>query len=325
MKPQPRIIFWGTPDFAIPPLEALINNGYDVIAVITNPDEPVGREQILTASPVKIFAQKHGILVLQPEKLEVKTSLRTSEFSGKGGKFEIPEADLYVVVAYGKIIPKEILEKPQYGILNLHPSLLPRWRGPSPIRYAMLSGDTKTGVTVIQMDEGMDHGPILAQAEFEIPEKVSYVKLRDALIKAGSELLIQTIPQWISREITPEYQNDAKVTYSKILTKNDGRIDWTQPAEKIERMVRAFNPWPGTWTMWLEEKKRIQLNEVDVSSEFVPNANPGQVWKTTEGGIFIQTAKGSIVVKLLTLEGKKTMDAASFARGYPTIEKSTLA
>lgn len=309
-----KIIFWGTPEFSLPSLETLIHHGYDVVTVITNPDEPAGRRQIITPPPAKVLAEKNHIPVFQPH-----TLVNANE------KFEIPDADLFVVAAYGKIIPQKILELPRFGALNIHPSLLPRWRGPSPIQYTILSGDTQTGVTIIQMDEFMDHGPIVAERQLEI-SKINYTNLHDKLAYEGAQLLIKTIPQWLRHEITPIPQNDAKVTYSKKLTKDDGRINWSRPADEIERMIRAFNPWPGAWTIWPDNEHpwRIRIESADAVSDEISSGIEGLTWQNKEKTLLIQTGKGSLHVHSLTMESKRPMDAAAFLNGNPDIMWVTL-
>jgi len=321
-----KIIFWGTPEFALPSLEALINpalfkkggvkNGYEISAVITNPDEPVGRKQILTPPPVKIFAQKHKIPVFQPSKLEIGN-----------WKLEIPRADLYVVAAYGKIIPKAIIELPRFGSLNIHPSLLPRWRGASPIQYTILNGDAETGVTIIEMDELMDHGPIVAVSEIiKLEPKITYQKLHDKLAELGADLLVKTLPKWVKGEITPQPQNDSEATFSKILKKEDGQINWSRPAEEIEQMVRAFNPWPGSWTTWPTQRQayRIKIEETGGVSDDMPDKPNGYVWQNDSFPVAVKTGRKSLIIQKLTLEGKKTQNADSFVQGYPQIINSLL-
>lgn len=342
MKNKAEIIFWGTPEFAVGALEALILNKFNVVAVVTNPDEPVGRKQILTSPPVKILAKKHKIPVFQPE------NLKDENF-----KKELPEAELYIVAAYGKIIPKNILEMPEYGALNIHPSLLPRWRGPSPIQYTILNGDEKAGVTLMKMDERMDHGPILAVKLLKSDFNSSLLKsdfrtLHDKLTKLGAELLIEALPKYLNGEITPMSQDDAKATYSKILKKDDGRIDWSRKAVELERMVRALNPWPGTWTIWPTGDKiyRIRIEEADFTDEEPALGSPGYVWQDNKprtlseqekvdakrssekvrgkNPLFVKTGGGSLIIKSLTLAGKKPLSAESFIKGYPQFIRTTL-
>lgn len=306
----PRIIFLGTPEFAVPSLLALIGK-YHIAAVVTNPDEPIGRAQTLTFPPVKPIALSHGISVLQPDDLK-SAALRS----------ELPEADLFIVAAYGKIIPKEILVLPRLGALNIHPSLLPRWRGPSPIQHAILHGDNETGVSIMKIDAQMDHGPILASDKLLMTDdKITYQELYDRLAAMGAELLIKTLPRYFNEEITLIPQDDAKATYSKILKKEDGRIDWKRPAEEIERMVRAFTPWPGAWTLWPIDQKiyRVRVEDADVISAAAPVGVPGYIVAVEDHPITVKTGRGSLIIKKITLEGKKSLTAESFIRGYPKI------
>lgn len=313
---KPKIIFWGTMDVAVPTLEALLKNDYNIVAVVSTPDQPSGREQILTPPPVKSFAQKHNIPVFQPE------SLKDENF-----KKELPEADLYILVAYGKIIPKNILDRPRLGILNGHPSLLPRWRGPSPTQFTILNGDTEAGITIFFTDELMDHGPIIAQRKIYIGDRRwTHPELHEKLAKLRAKLFIEVIPKWLAGEIIPAPQDDSKATYSKILKKDDGRIDWKKSAEYIERMVRALNPWPGTWTLWPSDQKiyRIRIEEASITDETSPHGSPGYIWQNGPHLLLVKTGRGSISVTKLTMEGKKTLDTKDFLRGHPQIIGTTL-
>jgi len=325
-----KIIFWGTPEFALPSLGALIKNNYDVVAVITNPDEPRGREQILTPPPVKVLAQKFNIPILQPVNLKIENCPSTplGAMSLSNGKLKIPHADLHVVAAYGKIIPKEILDVPKYGALNIHPSLLPSHRGPSPIQYTILNGDTETGVTIILMDEKMDHGPIVAMRQLANYKSqiTSYKMLHDQLAGLGAELLIETLPKWLAGEIKPIPQDESKATYCKILKKEDGRIDWVKPAQDIERQIRAFQEWPKSYTFWQKGKNRLRLEieEAGVVDEKDPTGMPGLVWQKEPGSLLVETGKGSLRITKIKLEGKKTLQAREFLNGYKDILGSTL-
>jgi len=262
-----KIIFMGTPEFGAIILEGLCQSEYKPILVITAPDKPAGRKQIITFLPVKIVAQKYNIPVSQP--ISLKNSSCVDFLIEKG-------PDLIVVAAYGQILPKEILEIPQYGCLNVHPSLLPKYRGSSPIQYTILNGDKETGVTIILMDEKMDHGPILAARELEFSifnypsearvgdegeafSDLQFSNLHDKLADLGAKLLIETIPKWLAREIKPKPQDDSKATYTKILKKEDGKIDWKKSAEEIERQIRAFELWPGSFTIWEKIKNKEPL------------------------------------------------------------------
>jgi len=268
-----KIVFLGTPEFGAIILEGLIKNNCKPILVITVPDKPVGRKQILTPPPVKLMAQKYNIPIAQPEKIK-----------------EFKEGNLVICAAYGKVLAKEILETPRYGCLNVHPSLLPKYRGPSPIQTAILNGDKETGVTIILIDEKMDHGPIIAQRKWKISAKTNSEELSKKLAKLGAELLIETIPKWLKGEIKAEAQNESKATYTKILKKEDGKINWKKSAQEIERQIRAFHPWPGSFTFW--KGKRIKILEADVLKN------------------------NKLTIKKLQPEGKKPMTAEDFKRGY---------
>lgn len=308
-KVNVSIVFWGTSAFAIPALQALHSAGYSVVQVVTNPDELVGREQVLTSPPLKQTAKKYKIPVFQPASL-------------KGGEDFLADnilpADLYVVAAYGKIIPKEILAKPKLGALNIHPSLLPRWRGPAPIQATILHGDEETGVTIILLDEQMDHGPVIAAQKILLARrKPTFGKLHDELADLGANLLVEALPRWLAGQIIPTPQDNAKATFSKILKKSDGRILWDRPAEEIERMVRAFNPWPGTWTLWPSDSKifRVRIEEADWILDEPPYGSPGFVWKNSEHSLLVKTSRGSLVITKIKIEGKKLLDAEAFMRG----------
>jgi len=227
-----KIIFMGTPEFSAVILEALVNSNYEIAAVITNPDAPIGRKQILTPSPVKVLAEKNKIPVIQLDEMR--------DFN----------VDLAIVAAYGKIISKNVLDIPRYGMINVHPSLLPKYRGASPIQNAILNGDKKTGVTIMKLDKEMDHGEIISQVETQILGSDTYESLSQKLAILGAELLIKTIPDYTSGKIKPVKQNHAEATYTKIIKKEDGKIDWSKSAIEIERIVRAFYPWPIAWTIW---------------------------------------------------------------------------
>ena len=237
MKQKLKIIFIGTPEFGAIILKELIKNKYKLALVITAPDKPVGRKQTITSLPVKVLAKKYKISILQPEKI-----------SNVESKIKKLKPDLIVVAGYGEIIPKQILDIPKYSSLNIHPSLLPKYRGASPVQFAILDGDEKTGVTIILMTEKLDQGPILSSLEYVIKDsKVTYQKLEKELASWGAQLLIETIPKWIKGQIKPQPQSKSRVSYARILKKEDGKINWKKKAEEIERQVRAFDPWPSAF------------------------------------------------------------------------------
>jgi len=311
-----KIIFWGTSEFALPALDVLLEQEFRLLAVVTNPDKPAGRKGILTPPPVKKQIVNKGwhIEILQPKDL---TSIRHTLLALR--------SDLFIVAAYGKLIPKEILNIPKFGALNIHPSLLPRWRGPAPIQYTILNGDAETGVTMIKMDEELDHGPIIASSKLQSPiksgtsSKLTYQELHDRLAKLGAKLLLETLPKFIDGEIVPIPQSHADSTYSKILTKDDGRIDWSRPAVEIERMVRAFSHWPGAWTEWhaANQPRRLRIEETDLYHAGPHRMPEGTVWRDEKGAALVACGQGDLEIKKLTQEGSRTMRAEEFLRGRP--------
>lgn len=313
-----KIIFFGTSEFAVPALEALKNEGYEIVAVITNPDEPVGRKKVLTPPPVKITAEKYGIKILQPEKLRNNT-----EFAEK---LKTLKPGISVVVAYGKIIPAEIINLPRFGILNIHPSLLPKYRGPTPIQTTILNGEKETGVMIIKIDEEVDHGPILANYKIQISNDKNFQELQNELARLGAELLIKILPDYLAGKITPQPQDHSQATLTKKFTRDDARINWNKTAEEIDRQIRALNPEPGVWTTWND--KILKILEAEVTGE--ENRQNGQVFlkprrqgvgvPTEASGkkddkIVVGTAEGLIVLKIIQPEGKKPMSAEDFVRG----------
>jgi len=324
-----KIIFFGTSNFAIPVLKALINNKMLPFLVITTPDKPVGRNQLLTPPPVKVFAEKHNIPVYQPERLKIENCPSVlssgSRDSGSKDKLKIKDANLFIIASYGKIIPKDILDMPKFGTLNVHPSLLPKYRGPSPIHAAILNGDDETGVTIILTDEEVDHGPILAIYNLQFPiSKLTYKDLEQKLAELGAKLLVDAIPKWISGKIDLKEQKHEKASYTKKFVKKDGYIDWNIPAEIIERKIRALNPWPGTYTFWEKDNKKMRLL---ITKASIPGVNgqhqvlPGKAGTViaTEDGFGVLTAKRVLNIKTLKPEGKKEMPAPDFLRGHPDI------
>ncbi|OHA07629.1 MAG: methionyl-tRNA formyltransferase [Candidatus Sungbacteria bacterium RIFCSPLOWO2_01_FULL_54_21] len=306
-----RILFFGTSDFAVSMLEALVKNGCALAGVVTRPDEPAGRKHTLTPPPVKIAAVRLGIPILQPERLEPDAH-----------PHQMPTADIIVVAAYGKIIPRVMLGMPPHGALNIHPSLLPRWRGPAPIQYALLHGDAETGVTIMAMDEELDHGPIVASVKHPMLDKrYTYPTLHDILARIGAELLIKTLPTWMAGDIIPVPQDESQATFSKMLTREDGRIDWKKSAIDIERMVRAFHSWPSTWTTWTLKGKslRLRIAEADWTSDMPASSRPGLVWRDGARPLIVAAGCDSLVIKKIGAEGKYLTDAEAFVRGHANI------
>jgi len=310
-----KIIFIGTSEFGTIILKNLIKADFKPILVISPPDKPKGRKQILTSPPVKIVAQNYNIPVAQPEKV---SSIKNQLASIK--------PDLIIIAEYGQIIPQDILNIPKYGCLNVHPSLLPKYRGPSPIQYTILNGDKKTGVTIILVDEEMDHGPILAQRELELSSvnyqsSITYPELNKKLADLGADLLIETIPGWINNEIKAVPQEHSKASYTKILKKEDGKIDWSKTAEEIERKIRAFNPWPGSFTTAeiKNKPKTIKILKADIlkQTEVGPFGKVGKVFLAPDDKIAVQTKKDYLIIEKLQLEGKKETTVKEFLNGHP--------
>ncbi len=288
-----KIIFMGTPGFGAIILEGLIKNNYKPALVITAPDKPVGRKQILTPPLVKIIAQKYKIPVEQPKKV-LNYKLQATRM----------KPDLIIIAAYGEIIPKEILEIPKHGCLNVHPSLLPKYRGPSPIQTIILNGDKETGTTIILIDEKMDHGPIITNRQLPISDpKITTDELSKELAVLSIDLLVEIIPKWINGEIKARPQDKSKATYTKIIKKEDGKINWKKSAIEIERQIRAFYPWPGTFTFW--KGKRIKILKAEASKT------------APENNLAIKCGKDYLIIKKLQPEGKKPIEINDFLRGHP--------
>ena len=320
-----KIIFFATSEFAIPALRELIKSGYEIAVVITQPDKPAGRKQEPLPSPVKVWALEHGLKVLQPPHLTSPTKGGgTSPFTSLPWWEGLREGvDIAVVASYGQIIPKEILDLPKYGTLNIHPSLLPKYRGPSPIHAAILKGDTETGVTIIKLDEEMDHGDIIASTKFEIRNSKPYYKdLHDKLAQAGAELLIKTLPDYISGKIKPVPQDHDNASFTKMITKDDARIDWSKSASEIEAQIRAFHLWPVAWTTL--DKKRLKIHKAHSSpSPNLPHEGGGNNFPPLvgeiEGGdqkILIHCGQGFLEIEELQLEGRLKLSAEEFLNGF---------
>lgn len=303
-----RTIFMGTPDFAVPTLKALLKH-HTVVGVVTQPDRPAGRKGEIKAPPVKETAVHVNVPVIQPEKLRQE---------GVFDQLQSWQADLIVVAAFGQILPERVLNLPRYGCLNVHASLLPRWRGAAPIQAALRAGDVETGITIMRMDAGLDTGPTLRKRAIAISDQDTSASLHDTLAMLGADLLIETIPGYISGEIKPLTQDEAEVTYAPQIRKEDGHIDWHEPAEAIERSIRAFTPWPGAFTIW--NGKVLKIHRARISAG---HARAGEVIATPTG-FAVGTSTNLIVPEELQLEGKKRIETAEFVRGYPAIVGSML-
>ena len=300
----------GTPDFAVPVLSRLMEAGHEIAAVYSQPDRPAGRGRKLVPTPTKRFAEEYGIEVRQPKSLR-------SEAECAGLASLSPE--VVVVAAYGLFLPPEALEIPPLGCLNIHPSLLPRYRGPSPVVSAIINGGDETGVTIMKLDEGMDSGPILAQKQVPIDERDTGPELTRRLFDLGANLLAETLPGWASGSIQASPQDESQATFTTLVKKEDGEIDWTDNAERIARMVRAYEPWPGTFTYW--DGKLLKI--LDATST-AGSASPGQVVGLRDGGIGVGTGDDVLAVDKLQIEGRRPSNAQDFVRGYPTFVGSAL-
>lgn len=301
-----KTVFFGTHEFACTILQDLLDSPLvEVTTVVTQPDEPVGRKQILTPPPVKILAEKNHISVVQP------VSLKSFDFSPF-------VSDINIVAQYGKLIPKSIIEAPRFGTLNVHTSLLPKYRGASPIQFALLQGEKETGVTIMKMDEGMDTGPILLQKKIPILPDETYLELDARLAHVGGKALLEALPLFAEGTLQPQAQNNAEATLTKLLSREDGKIDWRKNAEEIYNRYRGLTPWPGVWTMW--NGKRIKLTTMRLHNENFP---AGTV-VSKNGALYIGTGNQSVEILNLQMEGKPVMDAKSFINGYKSILESTL-
>lgn len=295
-------VFMGTPEFAVPTLKALVEH-HQVVGVVTQPDRPAGRGRRLAASPVKGAALALGLQVFQPRTLQAPEAV---------AHLAQWQPDVIVVAAFGQILAKPVLDLPPQGCLNLHGSLLPKYRGAAPIAAAILDGEPTTGVTLMRMDEGLDTGPILAQAECPIAPDDTTGSLTAKLADLGAQLLVETLPGWLSGEIEARPQDDSRATYCGQLKKEDGQINWRQPAVQLDRQVRACNPWPGAYTTW--RGQRLKVQRARPWSAWVGSGEPGQV-VALEPGLGVVTGSGALELVEVQLAGKKPVPAGAFARG----------
>lgn len=334
-----KIVFMGTPDFSVGALEALLKAGHEVTAVVTQPDKQKGRERKFQYSPVKECALRHGLTVFQPAKIKSPEAVE---------ELRRYEADIFVVAAFGQILSEEILNMPKFGCINIHASLLPKYRGASPIQWAILDGDEMTGVTIMQMDKGVDTGDILAVKTVLIEDSDTGESLFGKLSAAGAELLVETLPKIEAGEIIPVSQDEKEATHVGMLTKEMGRIDWKRDAVSLERLVRAMNSWPSAYCsfrgknmkVWKagveEEPKKEEKSPVETALHTVGRSllerivkevsanekqtRPGEVVCVTKNNIHVQTGNGILILEEVQLEGKKRMCVHDFLLGYPVKE-----
>ena len=321
-----RIIFMGTPQFAVPALEALITGaapgvvlpeGYQLVTVITRVDKPAGRGQEIVYSPVKQVALAHGIPVWQPGSLKRPENIEA---------LAAYHADLYIVAAFGQILPQAVIDQPRYGTLNIHASLLPKYRGVSPISEAILQGDAESGVTIMLIDAGVDTGPMLLKRSIPLAADETTGSLTTKLATLGAQALLEALPLWVAGEITPQPQDEQKASHTRMLRKEDGEMHWERPAAVLAREVRAYIPWPGSYTHWRGKLlKIVTARALPLKSELEPDNQvvPGTVsLLRDEAGrqlLAVVTGAGRLLVERLQLEGRKAMSAEEFVRGYPAI------
>lgn len=300
-----RIIFMGTPDFAVPCLDALVENGYEVVAVVTQPDRPKGRKGELTPSPVKQAALRHNLTVLQPEKVREADVL---------DEIEKLDADLLVTAAYGQLLPKRLLDMPRLGCINVHASLLPRWRGGAPIHRAIIEGDKESGVTIMRMVQKLDAGDMISRVVLPIEDTDTAESLFHKLSEAGAKLLIETLPSIEAGTITETPQDEALVTYSPELSRDDERIDWTKDARRLFNQVRGLNSWPVAFTYMDHKVMKIwQARIQEEKSE--PKAAPGTVVDVTKDAIIVQCGTGTLALTEIQPAGKRRMMVTDYLRG----------
>jgi methionyl-tRNA formyltransferase len=305
MITKPRILFMGTPAFALPALETLQNSCYPIIAVVTQPDRPAGRGKKEVAPPVKVMAQQYGLPVLQPVNVKDASFLET---------FRQINPDMVVVAAFGQILPKAILDFPPQKCLNIHPSLLPKYRGAAPLNWSIIRGETQTGVTIMLMDEGMDSGDILSQAETPLGITETYGELHDRLAKLGATLLLSTIEQVVSGTARRQKQDSSGVTFAPRLTRETGRINWHDKAAGIVNLIRGLNPTPAAYTPLEGQTLKIFGAVAQPGPAAQP---PGVVTTVNATGLPIMASDGCVVLKEVQLAGKKRMPIHDFLRGYP--------
>lgn len=295
----------GTPEFAVPSLRVLLEEGYNVVAVVTQPDRPKGRKRVLTPPPVKVEAELRGIPVLQPEKLRHADSVAA---------LRKLKPDLIVTAAYGQILPKAVLDLPEHGCINIHASLLPKYRGGAPIHYAVMRGEKVTGVTIMYMAEGLDTGDMISKAELPIEDSDTTGSLFEKLSDVGAELLRRTLPDLLAGRIKAVPQNDEEAIYSPNIKREDEWIDWSRSAVDIFNQIRGLNPFPGAYTTWNGENMKVWAGRIH-GQGISCDAVPGTVIGSSDAGIEVATGNGRILLTEIQPAGKKAMDVAQFLRG----------
>lgn len=311
-----KVVYMGTPDFAVGALEAIMEAGHQVTAVVTQPDKPKGRGKEVQMSPVKACALKYNIPVLQPVKIKEAEAVET---------LRTYQADIFVVAAFGQILSEEILAMPKYGCVNIHASLLPKYRGAGPIQWAIINGEKITGVTIMRMDKGLDTGDMLFQKEVAIAPDETADTLHDKLAEAGARLIVEALAKIEAGDVTPVKQKDEESCYAKMLTKAMGRIDWQMEAEKLDCLIRGLISWPGASTVFRGKILKIWKEEVVSEQDgFSTKAQPGTVIRVEKDAFYVQTGKGILKILEVQPEGKKRMAVKDFLLGYPVKAGETL-
>ena len=311
---KPKIVFMGTPDFALSALSALVDAGFPVLCCVTQPDREKGRGKEKQMPPVKRYAMEHGIPVLQPDKVRDRASVSA---------LRALRADVFVVAAFGQILPQEVLDIPPLGCINIHASLLPRWRGAAPIQHAILAGDAETGVTIMRMDAGCDTGAMLLKGSVPVAETDTGGMLFEKLSRLGGELIVEALPRLCAGTLPDIAQDDALATDAPKLTKESGRIDWHGDTVSVLRHIRAFDPWPGSYTMWNGKPLKVLEAGPAADMETETALQPGCVISATKQGIYVKTGDGVCRILRLQMPGKKAMDASAFLNGN-TLESGTV-
>jgi methionyl-tRNA formyltransferase len=309
-----NILFFGTSEFAVPALRALIKASFPIVGVVTLPDRKQGRGLETLPSPIKKIALENNIPIFEPEKLSAPETLE---------ELKTLDWDVGVVAAYGKLIPQSIIDFPKHGVLNIHPSILPELRGPSPLQYAILEGKKETGVTIMCIDKEMDHGPILAQTLAEIEPDDTAETLGSRLADIGANLLAAVLPVWVNGSLKAQEQDHSKATLSKMIEKEDGHIKWGEPVQVIERKIRAYQPWPGAFTFANKDGKKIRLKIIAAS---ILSDSAGQAGLVAKNGsdMIVYGNGGALRIQTIQPEGKKSMLGEEFLRGYGALVGSTL-
>ncbi len=303
MNTKAKIIFFGTSDFAVPALQALHKEGYEILSVITTPDEPAGRKQVAAPSPVKTAALRLG--------------LKIGEFKNY---LEIKDTTIGIVASYGKIIPMEMLGQFKHGVLNIHPSLLPKYRGASPIQSAILSGENKTGVTIILLDEKLDHGPMISKTDYDLPSTKYFTEIKEDLARLGAKSLIKVLPDYLNGKIAPQEQDHTLATFTKKFIFADGKINWQKSAQEIFNQVRALNPEPGTWTARKDRPQEI-LKILKASPLLETSAETPGTALVKDQALLVSTGDGILKLKEVQPSGKKPMSTLDFINGLDPLKQ----